>query len=274
MDESDSAELSKAVARYEEAIEPIWTDPLREAAAPKFPELTSGMCLVAEARCGAVVRDTMDGIDSSVRAVVVEPTRELLDRARDRLEDLDRQVFFASERVFSMSYADGVVNGAVCLEGIHTVSHATRAFQELARVLSDGGTVVVAAVLNTSLPEVDDLLFEGMQHHGVDAPRRRLDELGDRFASPDRIVGLADTHGFTDLDVERVSWTLSFDSGADFLQAPLIQDVWLPQWMAGIPGDARESVFAQVESSIDTYWADQPFQTDVEVGLLRGTHTD
>lgn len=274
MQDSDAVELSEKVARYEKAIEPVWTEPLLQAAVTELPEPSEGMCLVAEARCGAVARKTLERLADSVRAIVVEPERELLDRARDRLDALDRQIFFASERVFSMSYADGVVNGAVCLEGIHTVSHTTRAMQELARVLDEGGSALLAPVLDTSMAEVDDLLFEAMQHHGINAPRRRIDELADRFVSTDEIVALADRHGFEEVELERVSWTLSFPSGAAFLQAPLLQDLWLPQWAAATPAAAREEVFSQVESSLDTYWSNRPFETDVEVGLLRAVRID
>lgn len=270
MDEPETKELSETVARYEQAIEPVWTEPLMEVARERLPNVTGGMCLIAEARCGKVVREVTAKLDDSVRCVVVEPTRELLDRARDRLADADKQIFFASERVFSMSYADGVVDAAVCLEGLQTLTHVKRALEELSRVCSEGSSMVVAATLDESLPEMRDLLFEAMTFHEIDSPQRRLDQLTDRFASTERVVGLADTRGFAQLEAEKVSWQLEFESGAEFLQAPLIQDVWLPQWMGVLPAQAREPVIEQVEQSIDTYWSDRPFETQLTVALLEG----
>ena len=260
------------VRAHRDVVERLWTRPLLDLCGDEFPVPDNATVLAAEARCGAVVLRWLEDLPPDTRMMALDSSGPMLDEARSRIdEDEQQRIFFVQQRVGSMSYADGVFNGAVCLHGMVTAHQASEGLAELCRVISEGGTVMACFPLQSSFPEFYDLLDEALRASGLEDVLGRLDELRENLLSPAYLAGLAEEQGLADISISELSWEIAFGSGREYLYSPLIQETFFPHWIGAIRSSDREAVLSHIGNAIDTYWKERTLNTKVRAALVVGT---
>ena len=253
-DEHQAAMAHKAV------VEPLWTEPLLKAAEPARFLGDAVSVLVAEARCGFVPLEMVDSLPENSRIIALDPSRAMLDQARQRLDEEDaRRVFFVPQRVGDLSYAAGVFQGAVCLNGVSTPRQAEEALSELTRVTAPGGTVILGAPLRTAFPEFYDMLDEALRAHALHDVLGRMYELRESLLTPARLCDTAEQAGLLDVTVDEISWDVEFKSGQDLIMSPLVRETFFSQWIGIIRSADREPILRYVADAIDMYWNNTRF---------------
>ncbi len=251
------------------AIEPLWTAPVFDAIEPQLPLAERGTQLVAEVRCGYVPLALRRQLDDQIRIVALDPKRAMLDAARERGgEEATDQIFFVPERVDTISYADGVFEASVCLEGVVTARQAEEGLRELVRVTVGGGEIALAAPLASSFELFYDMLKEALRAHEMADGLGRIDELRETLLSPARLMAIADE---LDLEVTRATqleWTVTFERGRDLLHSPLVRETFFPHWIGVISSPKRDRIVRYIEEAIDTYWRDRTLETEVTASCL------
>lgn len=117
--------------------------------------------LVAECRTGDVVEACRQAWSGAARLMAVEPTRSLVDVARERARaGGGSPVFFKVEPVRSLTFAEDVFRGAVCLGNTHEGAGVFNALSSLARVVEPGGFICFGGLASDSFPLLMDLLTE------------------------------------------------------------------------------------------------------------------
>lgn len=270
----DPTQDQKVAEAHREAIEPLWTEPLYEKIADLIPLAEQGTQLVAEARCGYIPLKIRERLDDGVRVIALDPERVMLDHARDRDEDLTDGIFFIPERVDAISYADGVFDASVCVDGIVTARQAEEGIAELDRVTVEGGRVAVAGPLGSSFQLFYDMLDEALRAHDLEQRLERIDRLRKTLLSPARMTAIAEEVGLEVDDVYELEWTVSFDRGREFLHAPLVRETFFPHWLGLVSSPKREQVVRYVTDAIDTYFHGRSIETNLAAGFLVGTVTE
>lgn len=263
---------SPVVRAHREVVERLWTLPLLDACAELLPRVEGKTALSAESRCGAVVTQWIEDLPEETRVMALDSNASMLDCARERVSEAQqRRIFFVQQRVNALSYADEVFEASVCLHGLVSRRQLDEGLAELARVTVSGGQVMAALPTSASFDAFYDLLDEALRSQGLHEALERLGELKERtLVDAGAAVRSARSVGLHDLVVERVRWELSFGSGRDFLQSPLIQETFFPHWSGAIRGSEREAVLGYIARAIDTYWRDRTFDTHVEAALVIG----
>jgi SAM-dependent methyltransferase len=257
---------------YKTVVERLWTEPVLDACGDALPRLESATLLVAEARCGYVPLEIAPRMGPNTRVMALDSHGPMLDLARKRAEGREGEdsIYFVNQRVGNLSYADGVFQAGICLDGIYTGRQADEGIGELARVTADEGTVVVATPLATSFSEFYDMLDEALRAQGLVDVCARVDKIQDSLISPGRLASVAASAGLTDVSVDQIEWQVGFEGGRDFLHSPLVRETFFPHWIGLVRSSEREPVLRYISDAIDTYWHGKRFVTSVAAGLMVG----
>lgn len=256
---------------HRRVVERLWTEPVYESGMPALASLDTTSVLVAEARCGYVPMKISEEISAESRIIALEPSRPMLDQARERLAGSDRRIFFVPQRVNHLSYADDVFSLSVCLNGGVSQRQASEALSELSRVTTPGGNVVFAAPLQTAFPEFYDMLDEALRAHRLNDVLGRMYELRHAFLTPARLAGLAEQEGLRNVEVTELEWQVEFESGDDLLFSPLVRETFFPQWIGIVRSSDREPILRYISDAIDTYWHGSDFLCHVRAGVVTAT---
>lgn len=267
---TDATEHQAALA-HKAVIEPLWTVPVFEACnpAPQIPDAVS--VLVAESRCGYVPIHIVDDLPKDTRVIALDPSRAMLDQARQRIDDeTARRVFFVPQRVGDLSYADDVFMASICMNGIIAVRQAREAFGELSRVTAPGGTVIVAAPLRNAFAEFYDILDEALRAHKLHDVLGRMYELRSSFLTASRLYDIAEEAGLLEVAVDELTWDLKFDSGQELIMSPLVRETFFPHWIGIIRSSDREPILRYIADAIDMYWHDREFRVSMVAACISG----
>lgn len=261
---------------YKAVVERLWTEPLLKACGDALPRLDGATVLVAEARCGFVPLEIAPRLGENTRVMALDSHGPMLDLARKRAEGRqgEDRIYFVNQRVGNLSYADGVFQAGICLDGIYTGRQADEGLAELARVTAVDGTVIVAAPLATSFAEFYDMLDEALRAQGLGDVCARVDKIQDALISPGRLASVAADAGLTEVSVDQLQWQVGFEGGRDFLHSPLIRETFFPHWIGLVRSSEREPVLRYISDAIDTYWHGEQFVTSLAAGVLVGRKTD
>lgn len=271
MTERDN-DFQQALA-HKAVVESLWTEPLFGAVAELLPRPDSATMLVAEARCGFVPLHLAPSLADGARIIALDGHGSMLDLARKRAEGgrAEERIYFVAQRVADLSYADGVFQAGICLDGLNTAEQARRGILELSRVTAAGGKIVAAAPLASSYPEFYDLLDEAMRAHRIADQLPRIAEMRNGLVSVGHLGAIAEQAGLEDVRVERLSWEVTFEDGHDFLHSPLVRQSLFSHWMSAVRSADREPVLRHLSDAIDTYWHGRNFVTEIDAAVIFGT---
>jgi SAM-dependent methyltransferase len=210
-------------------------------------------------------------LPDSIRVMALDPSRTMLDAARARLDEaLQRRVFFVPQPVNALSYADGVFNAAVCVEGVVTRTELKEGLSELTRVVEPGGRVLLSVPAFDCFGVLYDMLDEALKAHQLDASADRLAQLRETFINSQDLYACARDCDLHDLDVSRHSWQITFESGSEAVMSPLIRQTFFSHWMSIIRSSEREPVMRYLIDAIDTYFHERLLTLEVVALTLRG----
>lgn len=258
---------------HQAVTEHLWTRPLLDALLPTLGILDGQSILIAESRCGYMPLRLASVVEADTRIMALDPSRAMLDDARVRIpEDMSGRVFFVSQPVHALSYADDVFQCAMCMHGLNTLESLRAGFAELVRVTQRGGRVVLSVPAQGSFPEVVDMFREAMTAHALDSALRRLeDHINTQLITQGMLLALAHEFGLHNVDISLHTWTLNFKSGKQVMSSPVLRETLLPQWTSVIRDAERAQVFAHVIRAIDTYFQGGPFSCEVQALSLVAT---
>lgn len=261
-------EHQEAVA-HRAIMEKLWTRPLVAAYLERFPSSGGATVLVAEARCGYVPLRWAEQLGEDTRIIALDPSRSMLDQARQRVdEELGRRVFFVPQRVSSLSYADGVFKGAVCMNGVATALQLRAGLEELSRVVEPGGELLVITPTAGCFPQLYDLFEEALHAHDIRDAIDRLHDLKGAFIWESHLYERAMEQGLREVRLERSSWDVAFESGREALMSPMLRETFFSHWLGAIRSSDREPVLRYVADAIDTYFHGRVFICTVEAACL------
>lgn len=241
-------------------IEKLWSRPLLDTQLERLPDVAQGSVLVAESRCGYVPLQWSARLPEHVRIIALDPSRAMLDTARSRMDEASlRRIFLVPQALPSLSYADGVFNAAVCINGLLTRQQLRDGLSELARVIESGGKLHLVVPTRECFSEIYDLLDEAFKSLRLGDTAERLKALRTTLISSYDLYTTAREHGLHELDITEHRWSVAFDSGREALLSPLLRHTFFDMWMSVIRSSEREPILRYLADAIDTYYHERVF---------------
>ena len=230
----------------------------------------AGRVLYIEAGTGGHAMALQKRAGNKVQLLCVDENDECLELARAKALALHEQTDFQREDATALSLNDDQFDLVLGNASFARVDDLKSRLAEMIRVARPGGTVACWLPTFSSFGEFfsiywEALLSAGLEDHGVD-----VEHLIIALPSITDTEEWAVESGLQDV----VSWTtieeFDYESGEQFLNAPLITDFLLPNWLQSVPEGAREKVTRELARIIDEERHSGEFALTLKATLVVG----
>ena len=267
-------EESYAIA-YDEIVAPVWgerTGSLLLDTVKAIGLPTAGNILISQCRTGLLPARLVSHLKDGTRIIAVDSSGEMLDRARRRLGSTDqKRVFFATQPIPKLNYADNVFPLTMCDSGIVTKSDLSTCIKELHRVTNEEGKVAIALPVRGSFWEFYDFFREALLVRSLDHLEEELERHLDTLCTLNHVESMADEMGLSALETGIDEFTIRFDKGEEFLFSPYVQHSYLSLWLDICKEDTlREGLFFSVLKQFNTYFEGLGIDTTVHIAAFVG----
>jgi SAM-dependent methyltransferase len=271
--EADDAAFARWLAEvWDEEIEPHFARRHWEPLIESLDLDPRAQVLVAGCSTGAVIAAILRKLTSRSqgRVIALEARGPLLEKARARVEELDRRrVFLRGEPMRTLRFAAGVFDVVVSSLAWLDLPEPGVALEEFHRVLVPGGEVALSLPLAGTFQEVYDLFAEVTLKYDLPEVQRRIEEQRlRRHPEPEAARMLLEGVGFRDVTIARAESDLTFGADGTFIESAVVQALFAPAWREAA-GEHAAVLLRHTTAAIETYFGSEPFQVRVVAGRVR-----
>ena len=141
---------------------------------------------------------------------------------------------------------------------------------EMVRVVKPGGTVALSLATASSFAEFFSIYWEALYNSDLMDHESDIESLISERLTVSETESLAEREGLEEVR----SWTrieeFEYDSGEQFLNAPLISDFLMKDWLEFIPEDSRAQVSQEIAQIINEERHNAEFALSVKATLIVG----
>jgi ubiquinone/menaquinone biosynthesis C-methylase UbiE len=203
------------------------------------------------------------GIDSSAERVEIARAKALVKKAKDvRFEQA-----LASALPFE-SHEFEVVIGDVSLLPTNQIEEV---LAEMVRVAIPEGRVTLKMTTRGSFDEFFSIYWEALYTTGMaEEVWTSLERLINERHTLSEAESLAERAGLRNVEsfISREEFT--FETATEFLDAPLIADCFLSDWLEIVPVESRDAVLGHLKSIIERERHNAPFDVSIKAAVISG----
>lgn len=202
------------------------------------------------------------GSDTSITAKC--ENQELLNIVRDKAAALRAEINISTgdynDDSFDMVIADGSLVPA---------PNIVEFVNEVARVASPGGTVLVMLPTAGSYGEIFSLLWEVLLDQSSGSGENAANELIGAIPSRSKLEEIAKATGLEKIEIHIANEIFEYEDGAAFAAAPLVTDHLIPEWFKGASDERMSDIMSKLSALIDSEDGDLAFRFSVKATLLK-----
>lgn len=206
-----------------------------------------------------------------VTLTCVDENEECLELGRAKAVAVRADPEFRRAQLEALDFEDDQFNLVVGDASLVAVERLPEIFTELARVAAPGGTVAVTLVTSSSFGEFFSVYWEALRNAGIVEHEREVESLIMELPTVAEVEAMATREGLDNVTSWMQVEEFNYESGEEFLNAPLISDFLLRSWMEFLPEDVdRPRVIKEIEKIIDAERQDMDFTLSVKATLVVG----
>jgi ubiquinone/menaquinone biosynthesis C-methylase UbiE len=238
--------------RFDLFVAPDWSGRF-DAVLDEHVEMpTKGRILEINCGTGAHVLAAADRlVEGDVVGSESRPERVAIARAKIAAASDDRCAVVEADPE-ELGFEDGSFEGVVLDASLSDPSRLGAMTAEALRVAKRGAPVAVKVTLRGSFDEFFSVYWEALHDVGLDDEVwSRLEAVITRRPTEADAVATIKGAGLHDAKAHRSKEEWRFETGAAFLDAPFLVDLFLDEWFDVVPAERRDEVRAAVERIID-----------------------
>ena len=233
-----------------------------------------GSMLYVAAGTGGHALAMQERAGSRLTLVCVDESEESLELGRAKAMAVRADPEFRRAQLEALGFEDDQFDLVVGDASMIAVERLPEVVAEMVRVAAPGGTVALTLPTSSSFGEFFSVYWEALRNSGITSHEQDVESLITGLPTVSEIEALAGREGLDNVS----SWTqieeFDFESGEEFLNAPLITDFLLPGWLETLPEAAdQERVTKEIERIIDAERQDMDFALSVKATLVVGRKT-
>lgn len=258
--------------RYDLMITPDWRERFDLLLSENVKLPTEGRILEVNCGTGALAIELAEKMRGLGEVVGTDPNAERIEiaRAKALVKKIEEAVFEQSSpdalRFDSFEF-DAVIGDASMLpkEEIEDV------LAEMIRVAQPDAPIALKMTMRGSFDEFFSIYWEALLGAGLsDEIWAELEALINAGATIDYAERMAVRAGLREVKSFTSKEEFSFETGDEFIESPLIKDVFLSDWLAIIPRERQEEIREQLVSIIDRERHDTTFEVSIKAALITG----
>ena len=203
------------------------------------------------------------GIDSSPERVEIARAKALVKKARDvRFEH-----GIAADLPFDSHEFEIVIGDATLLES----GQIDEVLAEMVRIAIPEGRVILKMTTRGTFDEFFSVYWEALHTTGMaDEVWTSLERLINERHTVSEAESLAERAGLSNVDSFTSREQLAFETATEFLEAPLIADCFLSDWLEIVPVEKRDVVLGHLKSIIERERNNAPFDVSIKAVVISG----
>jgi ubiquinone/menaquinone biosynthesis C-methylase UbiE len=235
----------------------------------KLPK--KGRVLYVAAGTGAHAIAMRERAGGDVTFVCIDESEECLELARAKAMVIRAELEFRRAQLEDLGFEDDQFELVIGDASLVATERLPEIIAELVRVAAPGGTVALNVATAASFAEFYSVYWEALRSAGLEEYGPEVETLIRERPAVAAIEALAEREGLEKI----TSWTsaeeLYYESGEEFLNAPLIADFLLKSWLESLPDDeTRARVTGEIARIVDAERQDMDFTLSVKATLVLG----
>lgn len=230
-----------------------------------------GRILYVAAGTGGHAMALIERAGDDVTLVCVDESEECLELARAKAAVISAEPEFYRTQLESLHFEDEQFDLVVGDASMVQPERLPEMISEMARVCKADGTVALTLATSSSFGEFFSIYWEALRSANLEEYARDVEELIRELPTVAEVEELAQREGIESV----TTWTnieeFNYESGEEFLNAPLITDFLFKNWLGSLSNtEERERVTKAIERIIDEERHDLDFSLTLKATLIVG----
>jgi len=230
-----------------------------------------GRVLYVAAGTGGHAIAMQERAGDDVSFVCIDESEECLELARVKAMVIRADPEFRRAQLEELGFQDDQFNVVIGDASLIVPERLPEIIAEMARVALPGGVVALSVATYSSFAEFYSIYWEALIRAGLEEFSPEVETLIRERPTVASIEEIAAREGLEKI----TSWTsieeFNYDSGEEFLNAPLIADFLLKSWLESLPdAETRQRVVQELARIIDEERQDMDFALTVKASLVLG----
>ena len=229
-----------------------------------------GRVLYAGAGTGSHAMALRERAGPELEFLCLDENEECVELARAKVVTLKDPADFQSGTLDSLEADDGYFDLVISDASLVGPERVAAIISELVRVAMPGGTVALTLPTSSSFGEFFSIYWEALHSSDIADHEVDVEDLITELPTVSEVERVAAGEGLEDI----ASWTqieeFDYESGEDFLRAPLISDFLMKGWLRSIPSDQQQRLTQEIAKLINEERHNAQFSLTVKATLLVG----
>jgi ubiquinone/menaquinone biosynthesis C-methylase UbiE len=255
---------------YDLYVAPDWGERFAELvdAHVELPE--EGRALYVAAGTGGHAMALQERAGEKLQLVGVDESDAQLELAQAKATAMNEKTAFQRENPLTLSFGDDQFDLVLGNGSMIPTQDQRVMLSEMVRVAAPGGTVAWWLPTASSFGEFFSIFWEALLNAELDDHGADVEHLIIDLPTISDVEQLAENEGLEDVQ----SWTaieeFDYESGEQFLNAPLITDFLLQGWLSSVPESGRQRVVEELGRIIDEERHSGEFALTLKATLVVG----
>lgn len=266
---SDAKELA---FRYDLFVTPDWRDRFDTLVNERIELPPQGRILDVNCGTGAHAIELAERMRGKGEVIGSDPSAERIEIARakalvKKAKDVKFEQGIAADLQFENHEFDVVIGDASMLHA----DEIEDVLAEMVRVARPDGRVILKLTTRGSFDEFFSVYWEALHDTGLaDDVWVSLEGLIKERHTLSEAESIAERSGLRDVEGFCRREEFDFETAASFLEAPLIADYFLSEWVEIVPPERRSEVFGHLASIIERERSNAPFDVSIKAAVIAG----
>jgi ubiquinone/menaquinone biosynthesis C-methylase UbiE len=258
--------------RYDLFITPDWRDRFDTLINENIEMPTEGRILDVNSGTGAHAIELAERMRGKGEVIALDTNAERIElaRAKSQVKRVE-EVTFEQGGALPLRFADREFDGVIGDASMLRARDIEPLLTELVRVAELDAPVVLKLATYGSFGEFFSVYWEALHDVGIDEQVwSKLEALINERPTISDAEQMGARAGLLDLKSFSSKEEFTFESGAAFLDSPLIKDTFLDEWLAIIPAERHDEVCQRIAEIIDRERQDMDFDVSIKATLIAG----
>lgn len=230
-----------------------------------------GRMLYVAAGTGGHALAMQERAGDKLSLVCLDESEECLELGRVKAMAVRADPEFRRDQLEALSFEDDQFDLVVGDASLVAAERLPEMLSEMVRVAAPGATVALSLVTASSFGEFFSVYWEALRNLGIEDHEHDVESLITELPTVSAMETMATNEGLDNV----ASWMqveeFNYESGEEFLNAPLITDFLLTRWLESLPEtEAQERIAKEIARIIDVERQDMDFTLSVKITLVVG----
>ena len=251
-------------------IAPDWGERFAELIDEHVKLPKEGEALYIAAGTGGHAMAMYERAGEKLQLLCVDENPECLELGRAKATATNEQITFDTVRFDSLDLEDNRFDLVIGNASLVSRQRVRKMFSEMVRVAAPGATIALTLPTFSSFGEFFSIYWEALHNNGLIDHESDVEQLITELPLVSDMEQLAEDEGLMEVE----SWTrieeFDFESGEQFLNAPLVAEFLMHDWLALVPDDRRAALFSEISRLINEERHEAEFALSVKATLVVG----